>query len=238
MTTTPSRKQKPYSLSLNSNNIHLPKYLMKFLSLALIHLCISLALFAAPAEKSDKGEKKTNFPSRGEIMKKFDSDKDGKLSEEERKNLRNEMSGARTGVPPLLAKKFDKDGDGKLSEEERAEFRKDLASKGRRLPPHLMQRFDTNGDGELSDEERSGARQAWEDRKQEMLKKFDADGDGTLNVEERREAIKQAKVSAGKEAKEVYSAEEKKQVSPGKKKEEKPSKEGGNKKQKGKKKDS
>ena len=174
---------------------------MKLLSLAIVYLFLSFALVAAQTEKPKKVENKTNFPSRGEIMKKFDTNKDGKLSEEERKNLRNEMSGARTGVPPLLAKKFDKDGDGKLSEEERAEFRKDLASKGRRLPPHLMERFDTNGDGELSDEERSGARQAWEDRKQEMLKKFDADGDGTLNVEERREAIKQAKLNPGKEAK-------------------------------------
>ena len=166
---------------------------MKSLSLVMMHLFLSFALFAAPAEKPKKVENKRSFPSRGEVMKKFDANKDGKLSEEERKNLRNEMSGLRAGVPPLLAKKFDKDGDGKLSEVERSEFRKDLASKGRRLPPHLMQRFDTNGDGELSDEERSGARQAWEDRKQEMLKKFDADGDGKLNVEERRQAIKQAK---------------------------------------------
>ena len=209
----------------------MPKYLMKPLSLAIVYLFLSFALLAAPAEKPKMAENKTNFPSRGEIMKKFDTNKDGKLSEEERKNLRNEMSGARTGIPPLLAKKFDKDGDGKLSDEERAEFRKDLASKGRRLPPHLMERFDTNGDGELSDEERSGARQAWEDRKQEMLKKFDADGDGKLNVEERREAIKQAKVNPGKEAKKTNLEEGNKQDSKGKKK-------SGNKKPKGKKKDS
>jgi Ca2+-binding EF-hand superfamily protein len=199
---------------------------MKSLSLVMMHLFLTLALFAAPAEKPKKMENKINFPSRGEIMKKFDTNNDGKLSEEERKNLRNEMSGLKTGTPLLLAKKFDKDGDGKLSEEERSEFRKDLASKGRRLPPHLMQRFDTNGDGELSDEERSGARQAWEDRKQEMLNKFDADGDGTLNVEERREAIKQAKVNAGKEAKEVNSVEGNKQNPPGKKKGDKPGEKG------------
>jgi hypothetical protein len=92
-----------------------------------------------------------------------------------------------------------------------------------------MEHFDTNGDGELSDEERSGARQAWEDRKQEMLKKFDADGDGTLNVEERREAIKQAKLNPGKEAKKTNLEEGSKQDSKGNKK-------GGNKKPKVKKK--
>ena len=204
---------------------------MKLLSLAIVYLFLTFALIAAQTEKPKKVENKTNFPSRGEIMKKFDTNKDGKLSEEERKNLRNEISGARTGIPPLLAKKFDKDGDGKLSEEERAEFRKDLASKGRRLPPHLMEHFDTNGDGELSDEERSGARQAWEDRKQEMLKKFDADGDGTLNVEERREAIKQAKLNPGKEANKTNLEEGSKQDSKGNKK-------GGNKKPKVKKKNS
>jgi len=168
---------------------------MKPLSLATVYLFLSFALFAAPAEKAKKVESKTNFPSRGEIMKKFDTNKDGKLSEEERKNLRNEMNGARTGIPPLLAKKFDKDGDGKLSDDERTAFRKDMASKGRKLPPHLMQRFDKDGDGTLSDDERAVAKQEWENRKSTMLEKFDADGDGTLSVEERRAAIKQARLN-------------------------------------------
>ena len=126
---------------------------------------------------------------------------------------------------------FDRDRGGRLSDDKRAKIRKKLASKIRRFPPHLLQRFDTNEDGELNDEERSAARQAWEDRKQEMLKKFDADGDGKLNVEERREAIKQAKVNPGKEAKKTNLEEGNKQDSKGKKK-------SGNKKPKGKKKDS
>jgi Ca2+-binding EF-hand superfamily protein len=164
----------------------------KLLSMFLVCL-FPFALFAA-VEKPESEEKKgTGFPSRGEILKKFDTDQDGKLNEEERANLRKEMSRAKGALPMLLAKKFDKDGDGQLSEDERAAFRKQMVVNGRKLPPHLMQRFDTDGDGTLSDEERAGAKQAWEDRKKEMIKKFDADGNGELSVEERREAIKQAK---------------------------------------------
>ena len=98
---------------------------------------------------SDVQAKKSNFPGKDEILKKFDTDGDGKLNEEERKKVRDEMVSRRSGLPPLLAKKFDKDGDGKLSEDERAAFRKEMASKGRKLPPHLMQRFDKDVGAEL-----------------------------------------------------------------------------------------
>ena len=164
----------------------------KILSLFLVCL-FPFALFAAVEKPEGEKKKGSGFPSRGEMLKKFNQDQDGKLNEEERANLRKEMSGGKGALPMLLAKKFDQDGDGKLSDEERAAFRKQMVANGRKLPPHLMQRFDTDGDGTLSDEERAGAKQAWEDRKQELLKKFDADGDGKLSVEERREAIKQAK---------------------------------------------
>ena len=170
----------------------MPTLMKKILSLFLVCL-FPFALFAAVEKPEGEKKKGPGFPSRGEMLKKFDTDQDGKLNEEERANLRKEMSGGKGPLPMLLAKKFDKDGDGELSEEERAAFRKQMVENGRKLPPHLMQRFDTDGDGTLSDEERAGAKQAWEDRKQEMIKKFDADGNGKLSVEERREAIKQAK---------------------------------------------
>ena len=48
-------------------------------------------------------------------MKKFDKDGDGKLSEDERAELRKAMDARRK---EFMAK-FDKDGDGKLNEEER-----------------------------------------------------------------------------------------------------------------------
>ena len=163
----------------------------KFLVLVPIFFFANCLLGNSP---SDVQAKKSNFPGKDEILKKFDTDGDGKLNEEERKKVRDEMASRRSGLPPLLAQKFDKDRDGKLSDQERAEFRKEMVNKGRKLSPHLMQRFDKNGDGVLSEEERSDARKAWEDRKKSMLEKFDTDGDGTLNVKERREAIKQARL--------------------------------------------
>ena len=76
---------------------------------------------------SSAKKKKPNWPAvpkRGrpggrrpppELMKKFDKDGDGKLSESERAELRKTMEERRK---EFLAK-FDKDGDGKLNEEER-----------------------------------------------------------------------------------------------------------------------
>ena len=66
------------------------------------------------------------------MLKKFDKDGDGKLSEEERSAARAEMQkrreadgqkGSRGERRAEMLKKFDKDGDGKLSEEERSAMR-------------------------------------------------------------------------------------------------------------------
>jgi len=73
-------------------------------------------------------EEKAARPSKEEIIKKFDKDGDGKLSEEERKAVgeafksRGRPGGPEAGNRPNkdeIIKKFDKDGDGKLNEEER-----------------------------------------------------------------------------------------------------------------------
>ena len=56
----------------------------------------------------------------------FDKDGDGKLSDEERKAMMEEMQKRRPNVGPQfqeMMKKFDKDGDGKLSDEERKAMR-------------------------------------------------------------------------------------------------------------------
>ena len=65
-------------------------------------------------------------PSREEMMKRFDADGDGQLSEEDRAALREEMGRQDGGQPggerpsrEEMMKRFDADGDGQLSEEER-----------------------------------------------------------------------------------------------------------------------
>ena len=62
------------------------------------------------AERSGGGRKLPPF-----LMKKFDKDGDGKLSDEEKAEARKAMEARRKE----MIGKFDKDGDGKLNEEER-----------------------------------------------------------------------------------------------------------------------
>ena len=79
--------------------------------------------FAAPPENNDPAARKA------EMLKKFDKDGDGKLSDTEKTTLRAEMQNRRGGgrdrkqwTPEQrdeMLKKFDTDGDGKLSQEER-----------------------------------------------------------------------------------------------------------------------
>ena len=85
---------------------------------------VSLAVttFAAPSKNNDPAARKA------EMLKKFDKDGDGKLSDEEKSTLRAEIQNHRRGrdrkqwTPEQrdeMLKKFDTDGDGKLSQEER-----------------------------------------------------------------------------------------------------------------------
>jgi len=213
---------------------------MKIQNCLTLLLCLPLSLISKPEGVKEGAKKSGGFPSRGEIMKKFDTNNDGKLSEEERSILRQEMGGRAGGLPPLVAQKFDKDGDGKLNDEERASLRKEMITKGRKLPPPILGRFDKDGDGQISDEERTSLKKAWEDRKKTILEKFDADGDGRLNPEERKQAMvsfrndaPNVKVPAGEENVEKGMAEK-----TGKKKGGESGKKGQGKKPKEKKKDS
>ena len=111
------------------------KKLLTFLSL----FCLAAGLMAKPEKGGKPGR-----PSREEMMKKFDKDGDGKLSEDEKAEIRKTM--ANRPVPAHILEKFDKDGDGKLSDDERAEIRKEM-----------MAEFDKDGDGKLGPEERKAA---------------------------------------------------------------------------------
>ncbi|MAN36419.1 MAG: hypothetical protein CMI21_02155 [Opitutae bacterium] len=87
----------------------------KFLTI-LAAVTLACGLNAMPdREGGKKGGPPEGRPSREEVMKKFDKDGDGKLSESERAELRKTMEARRK---EFMAK-FDKDGDGKLNEEER-----------------------------------------------------------------------------------------------------------------------
>ena len=100
------------------------KYTCLLSTLACVTI-VSLAVttFAAPSKNNDPAVRKA------EMLKKFDKDGDGKLSDEEKSTLRAEMQNRRGGgrdrkqwTPEQrdeMLKKFDTDRDGKLSQEER-----------------------------------------------------------------------------------------------------------------------
>ena len=129
-------------------------------------------LFAAPSENTDPAARKA------EILKKFDTDSDGKLSDTEKKMLRADIQSRQRGHDRKqwtseqrneMIKKFDKDGDGKLSKKEKAILRAEMQSRHgsrsrKQWTPEqrneMLKKFDTDGNGELSDDERAAVREA------------------------------------------------------------------------------
>jgi len=127
------------------------------------------SLFAQdrPADGKDAG--KHRRPSKEEILKKFDKDGDGELSEEEKAAMKEAMEkhrgkhgkGGRPSKEEML-KKFDADGDGKLNKEERTAAREAMK---KRFREEALKRFDKDGDGELNEEERAAAKEAAKKRR-------------------------------------------------------------------------
>ncbi len=83
------------------------------------------------------------------VLKKFDKDGDGKLSEDERKAMQD----ARQEERKAMNAKYDKDGDGKLSEDERAAMRADMEAQHKAL----LEKYDADKNGKLDPEEAEAA---------------------------------------------------------------------------------
>lgn len=151
-----------------------------------------------------------------EVIKAFDKDGDGKLSPEEREQMRARLR--------EIFQKYDAGNKGRLSPEEiekavaenpdlamvlkkyagpRPEVKgksgnpanapkphKNAGAKRRGprppMPPSVIKAFDKDGDGKLSKEEMPALHQSLKEAKQ----KYDKDGDGKLNAEERAQAAK------------------------------------------------
>jgi Ca2+-binding EF-hand superfamily protein len=111
---------------------------------ALIGAC-SLAAAEDLPQKPDR-------PVLAALLAKFDTDKDGKLSPDERKAMHEERKAE-------MLKKFDTDGDGVLSDDEKA------AMKAAREAKHaeLLAKYDADKDGKLSPAEVKAARDAGEE---------------------------------------------------------------------------
>ena len=88
---------------------------MKKILIFLSAIGLMIGMYAKPEKAGKRASPGEGRPSREEIMKKFDKDGDGKLSDEEKAEARKAMEARRKE----MIEKFDKDGDGKLNEEER-----------------------------------------------------------------------------------------------------------------------
>ena len=165
-----------------------------------------------PAEGKPNGER-GNKPPHGvrykHYLERFDKDKDGKLSEEERRIARDEISkgfGQRGNkMREHMLNKFDKDGDGRLSEEERQQAHKEMrrnqgvmSGRTTKAKKRFVEQFDTDGDGKISEAEKAVAKKVIQRRmaelKKKLILKYDTDGDGKLSEEERHNAHEQEKL--------------------------------------------
>ena len=150
---------------------------MTRIRIASITACLFALILTATAHAAPSGQ---NDPAarKAEMMKKFDTNKNGTLDPEEKEKLKEGMQNRRGGkdrkesTPEQRAemlKKFDKDGDGTLSETEKATLRSEMQNRrgepGRKQwtpeqPAEMLKNFDKDGDGELSEDERKEARKS------------------------------------------------------------------------------
>ena len=121
-----------------------------------------------------------------ELIKRFDRDGDGRLNEQERQLLRQEIQkrssqgNANRPSREELIKRYDKNGDGRLDAQELATLRRQTANTrdgaGNRPANSdrpagndnrgLIERFDANKNGRLDPEEQQKAREAMQRRQQ------------------------------------------------------------------------
>jgi Ca2+-binding EF-hand superfamily protein len=111
-------------------------------------------LGAASLATAEEAPKRPDRPLPPELLKKFDKDGDGKLSEEERAAMRAAGPVRNGELEKKMLEKFDTDKDGKLSDEEKA------AAKAAR-EKEMLEKFDVDKDGKLSEEERKAARESF-----------------------------------------------------------------------------
>ncbi len=125
------------------------------------------------------------------MLERHDTDKDGQISDEER---RAAFAAMRERGRQHMLERYDKDQDGELSAEERAAMRADRAGPWKaKIREWQLRDYDHDGDGELDEEETAELKVAEEKFKATMkdvgrmfeLRLTDLDGDGEVTAEER-----------------------------------------------------
>ncbi len=128
------------------------------------------------------------------LVRRFDRDGDGKLSEEERRLAAEALQ--QDHHRQRMIEPFDTDGDGELNEEERKARGEHFRQRGERMGALLeefrLRNFDLDGDGTLNEEEAAEftrVQKHMQETMQSVERRInDWDGDGQVTDEERRAA--------------------------------------------------
>ncbi len=122
------------------------------------------------------------------LVRIYDFDRDGELSEDERDALLADFTERCDALHQRALDEFDADGDGELSDDERQAARDAAQARRADRRDAMLDEYDTDGDGELSRDELHAMHEArraeHEERRQACLDAFDADGDGEWSDEE------------------------------------------------------
>jgi Ca2+-binding EF-hand superfamily protein len=137
------------------------------IALSLATLVGGSALAFANHHTPEPGCEAKHQAHRQKKLERFDTDKDGKLSDAERAAMRAAWK-QRFGE---MKQRYDVDKDGSLSETERAAMRKEHAQR-------VLGKLDQNGDGQLSVDEAKCSRLS------RAFERLDADKSGTLSLDE------------------------------------------------------
>lgn len=162
-----------------------------------------------------------------ELLQRFDTNRDGKLDEDEtaaaHEAMLQEQMNRQAAVAAApggqqfrqqMLEKFDKNHDGRLDDDERAEMQKNLQNQG--LGPggpireELIKRFDKNADGKIDLDEAAAMQKFVQERRapgggpggprERVIRQFDKNSDGKLDDAEwiaAREQVLQMLAEAG-----------------------------------------
>ena len=148
---------------------------------------VGLILLATTSTRAEEpaggqGDGPADHPGmRHRFLKRFDTDGDHKLSDEERAAAKEARKACREKRHEMLLKKFDTNHDGKLDDAERAAAKEAVKERMEKPRAKMLEKFDTNKDGKLDEAERAAAKEAF-------IKKYDTNGDGKLDEAERAAA--------------------------------------------------